>query len=147
MTNAEKNLEMARILREAAEILDDESQALNEAEAAKGRKETKKSIKSLKADEAVKALLKGELDPADAKKIYDDTMKDIEDLEKKVAAIPAETFGEKFASLWQHQYTGSAMVKYLIASVVVGAVSYGIGAGIGTIASKIGKVGPSKELQ
>lgn len=142
MTKAEKNIEMARILREAADILYDETMSLNEAEAAQGRKETKKSVKGLKADEAVKALLKGELDPKDAKKIYDDTMKDIEDLEKKVAAIPAETFGEKFASLWQHQYTGSAMVKYLIASVVCGAVSFGVGAGIGAIAAKIGQVGP-----
>ena len=141
MTNVEKNLKMASILREAAEILDSETQALNEAEAAKGRKETKKTIKSMKADEAVKALLKGELEADEAKKIYDQAMKDIADLEKKVSEIPAETFGEKFASLWQHQWTGSAYVKYLIAGVVVGIASYGIGAGFGAIAAKVGKVG------
>lgn len=137
MTKAEKNIEMARILREAADILYDETVTLNEAEAADKRKETKKSVKSLKADEAVTALLKGELDPKDAKKIYDDTMKDIEDLEKKVADIPAETFGEKFASLWQHAWTGSALVKYLVAAAITNTISV-VGS---TIALKIGTIG------
>ena len=83
----------------------------------------------------------GETVPFDAKKIYDQAMKDIADLEKKVSEIPAETFGEKFASLWQHQWTSSAFVKYLIAGVVVGVASYGIGAGFGAIAAKVGKIG------
>ena len=105
------NKVIAKMLNEAAYLL-------NEAAARDERKENIKNVKNIKNDNTVKMFLKGKLDPKEAKKVYEQTQKELKEIKKKISEIPDETAGEKVLGYFRANFTGTGYLVYFVTNMV-----------------------------